>query len=277
MSSNEIGGQVNLVVALSCEARPLIQQFKLKQEKAIAGFRCYGNRDGINLIVSGAGKLATATACGFLAGSQIAKQAGGAAWFNIGIAGHRSIPVGEGALIHKVTDQLSGRVSYPPMVLSAQCPTSSLITVEHPETDYAEDAAYDMEASVFATTAGRFITSELVQVYKIISDNPTNPVESVTEQRIGHWVEGRLNIIEQLVSQIHNLAKEYNRIYSLPSEVFELAQLVRFTASQRVQLESACRRFYALGGKSLIDKLDGRNVRSAKELLVRLETLTAAI
>jgi len=277
MSSNESRGQVNLVVALSCEARPLIQQFNLRQEKTTAGFRRYGNRDGINLIVSGVGKLATATACSFLAGSQLSEQTAGAAWFNIGIAGHKSLPIGEGALIHKVTDHSSGRVSYPPLVLNAQCPTSSLITVEHPETEYREEAAYDMEASVFATTAGRFMTSELVQIYKIISDNPHNPVETVTEQRIGQWVEGRLHTIELLVNQIQSLASEYNRVYSLPSEFFELTRLARFTASQRVQLESVCRRFFALGGESLVDKLDGRNIRSAKELLARLETLVAGL
>jgi len=277
MSSNEIRGQVNLVVALGCEARPLIQLFKLKQEKNIGGLRRYRNHGGINLIVSGVGKLATATACSFLAGSQANERAAGTAWLNVGIAGHRSMPVGEGALVHKVTDQSSGRVSYPPMVLNVQCPTTSVVTVEHPETEYGEDAAYDMEACVFAATAGRFVTSELVQIYKVISDNLEYPVASVTEQKITAWIEGRLHIVEQLVEQLIDLASEYSRIYSLPGDVLELSRSIKLTASQRIQLESACRRFYALGGQSLLDKLSLQKIRSAKDLLTQLESLTATL
>ena len=132
MISSTAGGQVNLVVALSCEARPLIQRLNLKQAKSIAGFRLYGNRQGVNLIVSGVGKLATAAACGYLAGSQADEQAAAAAWLNVGIAGHRNMPLGEGALVHKVIDQSSGRVRYPPLVLNTRCPTTAVITVEHP-------------------------------------------------------------------------------------------------------------------------------------------------
>lgn len=270
-------GRVNLVVALSCEARPLIQRFNLHQEKTTAGFRLYSDRNGINLIVSGAGKLATAAAVGFLAGQQQHEQSIGAAWLNVGIAGHGTMPIGEGALIHKVTDQATGRVSYPPMVLNTPCSTTSVITVEHPETNYAQNAAYDMEASVFVVTAGRFVTSELVQVFKIISDNPQHSVESVTEKRIGEWVENQLDTIQQLVKQLFSLATEYQRIYSPPPEFHELSKLVRLTASQRVQLEAVCRKYSALGGSSLMDSVIDRKFRSAKDLLVHLESMTAAL
>ena len=134
-----------------------------------------------------------------------------------------------------------------------------------------------MEASVFTEIATRFATSELVQLFKIVSDNPENSVESVTEQRISQWLEGQLDVIEQLVSQMLELATEYNRIYSLPTDYFKLAQLVQLTASQQVQLESVCRRFYALGGESLLDQLDGKNFRSGKDLLSQLESLTATL
>ncbi|MBT8148200.1 MAG: hypothetical protein KJN90_15180 [Gammaproteobacteria bacterium] len=278
MNDKQIRGPVNLIVALSCEARPLIQRFKLKQNKNIAGLRLYSNGDGVNLMVSGVGKLATATACGYLAGSQGAGQresrSSEAGWLNIGIAGHRTLQVGEGALVHKVTDRSSGRVRYPPMVLKVQCPTTSVITVEHPETEYGEDSAYDMEASVFTDTAGRFATSELIQIFKVISDNPRHSVEAVTEQRISQWIEGQLDCIENIVSQMLDFVAEYNGIYAVPADYFELARLVRLTASQRTQLQSVCRRYYALGGESLIDQLDGKQPRSAKEMLVRLESLT---
>lgn len=277
MSGSKVPAPVNLVVALGCEAKPLIRRFKLKQGKTIGGIRRYGNHDGLNLAVSGVGKLATAAACGFIAGRQLDERIAGAAWLNIGIAGHRSMSIGDGALVHKVTDQASGRVSYPPMVLNVQCPTTSVVTVDHPETEYRQDAGYDMEASVFTATAGRFVTSELVQIYKVVSDNPRNPVEAVTEQRITRWIEGQLPVIEQLLEQMRVLAADYNRLYALPADVLELIHSVRLTASQQVQVETACRRFYALGGKSLSAGIDIQKVRSAQELLTRLESITAAL
>ena len=277
MTQQISSSRVNLVVALSCEARPLIQRFKLSQEKATAGFRLYGNKSGINLIMSGVGKLATATAMGFLAGRQESLQTAGAAWLNIGIAGHGTREVGEGVLIHKVTDQLSGRVSYPPMVLDMPCNSTSLITVDHPETAYTQDAAYDMEASAFVATATRFVTSELVHVFKIISDNPRNPAELVSEQRIGELMEVQLDIIQCLVNKLSQFAGEYKRIYSRPPEFDQLSKMVRLTATQRVQLESFCRKYHALGGTSLMHDLSGLKFSSAKDLLMHLEALTAAL
>jgi len=277
MNTGSGPGIVNLVVALGCEARPLLRCFGLKQQKSLAGFRLYGNGRGIRLIVTGAGKLPTTAACGFLAGLQESEQSPRAAWLNVGIAGHGSREPGEGLLIDRIVDQASGKTWYPPLLLDYSGFTSGLITVDAPETDYGQDLAYDMEASSFFATANRFATAELVQVYKIVSDNPNYPVDTVTEQKIGDWVQSRLDAIQHLLAQLQALSGEFNNLYGLPEEFHQLAGRVRLTASQSVQLESCFRRFYALGGSDLTKQLETFSFSTARELLGHIESLNAAL
>jgi hypothetical protein len=180
-------------------------------------------------------------------------------------------------LINRVVDQASGRVDYPPMLLKFAGATSGLVTVEAPETDYAEDVAYDMEASAFFITARRFVTMELIQVVKVVSDNPEYPVEAVTEQKIEAWITAQLQPLTGLVEQLGELAGEYQRLYGLPGEFLQLAGRVRLSASQRVQLESCYRRFYALGGSDLTGQLEPAAFRSARSLLQRIGSLLSAL
>ena len=47
------------------------------------------------------------------------------------------------------------------------------------ETAYPKDAAYDMEAAGFYAQAAGLTTTDLVHVFKIVSDNRENPVSKV--------------------------------------------------------------------------------------------------
>jgi hypothetical protein len=263
---------VNLVVALACEARPLVRYFGLKQEVSRGGMRIYSDGRGLTLLISGVGKTAMAGACGYLAGLQQQSNRQ-AAWLNIGIAGHGDRTLGDGVRINRVTDLASGRVAYPPLVVPADCPSSALVTVEQPQLSYDDDVAYDMEGSVFVAVANRFVTAELIQLFKIISDNRESPVVEVTEKKIVGWVEGQLGIIDRLIGNLALLSNEYNGLYTLPDEFHQLAALVRLTASQRVQLESSYRRYHALGGVDLLGKLTHAPISDGKELLEKVQGL----
>ena len=61
---------------------------------------------------------------------------------------------------------------------------SALITVETVEREYAEDAAYDMEAAGFYPIAWHASTAELVQSLKVISDHPGDLVADLDLHRI---------------------------------------------------------------------------------------------
>ena len=277
MTDRNLMGRVNLVVALACEARPLIRHFGLKQEMARGGMRIYSDGQGLMLLVSGVGKPAMGSACGYLAGLQQQQPSWQAAWLNVGIAGHGCRDLGEGVRVNRVTDMASGRVSYPPLVVSAGCPTSALVTVDQPQLSYDEDVAYDMEGSIFFAAVNRFVTAELVQLFKVISDNRESPVAEVTEKRIVGWIEGQLEIIDRLVENLAELSAEYNGLYTLPGEFFELAALVRLTASQRVQFESSYRRYHALGGDDLREMLKLTSIRDGKELLEKMQGLISLL
>ncbi|MBL4821881.1 MAG: hypothetical protein JKY98_12990 [Gammaproteobacteria bacterium] len=271
------GGQVNIVVALACEARPLITHFKLKRQSAEAGFAMYTNNQGINLLVSGMGNLAMATACGFLAGKQSTAYGEKSAWLNIGIAGHQHVAIGEILIVHKVIDSDSSNTYYPPLMLEIECKTTSLISAQAPEGQYVDDSAYDMEAAAFYKAASRFATSELVQIAKIVSDNRGCPTEHITETKIQNWISENVAVIGEMVQQLLQYSEDYNVVYSLPEEYRTISKKVHLTASQKTRLAGLYRRFYALGGSELIRELNTKDYVSAKSLIRTIELLIESL
>ena len=86
---------LRLVVALSAEARPLIEHYRLERDSEARAFKVF-RRDDVALVVAGLGKVAAAAATSFL---HLAAGGGrNAVWLNVGIAGHGSRAVGEAVL-----------------------------------------------------------------------------------------------------------------------------------------------------------------------------------
>lgn len=236
---------INLVVAHKLEAKLFIDGYKLSRIQDQA-YPIFGNNSGINLIVTGMGKENATAGCAYLSDRQLEHNDSSAAWLNVGIAGHKTAEVGAGLLINKITDRSSNKSYYPP-IISNDYLTSALVTVVEPEFSYPENAAYDMEASAFYDRAQACVSSELVQVYKIISDNPANPVEVIDAKFINDCMQGRWSELSKLIAYLQELAGEFNSIYGLPSEVTELTKRIHFTVTQTAQLQKLCRRYYALG------------------------------
>ena len=138
---------INLVIALDCEAKPLIDRFDLKRQQEHV-YPLYTS-DNIQLIVSGVGKLNAATATGYLAG--LTKEP--AAWLNIGIAGHKKHGIGNSYLTHKIIDKHSDRCWYPAFTFKSSIATDTLCTFENAVTEYHDDLLHDMEASAFYQAA----------------------------------------------------------------------------------------------------------------------------
>jgi adenosylhomocysteine nucleosidase len=266
-------GCVNILVALDCEARPLIDQLCLRRVDQVTEFPLYANDSGLHLLVCGVGKFAIATACGFLAAIQKSAANKVAAWLNIGIAGHQCAILGSGLLAHKVTDASSGKTFYPPQLLNFSGSTTDLITVAKPETEYPRTAAYDMEASIFYDTALRFSSAELIQIYKIVSDNPGALVTQINKQNITEWVRGRLDEIRELIKALKELSSKYNALYSLPEECIALKNSLHLTQNQKMQLEALYRRYYALGNRQLSERLKDYAPVTGRELLKAMNEL----
>lgn len=229
---------LHLVVALECEARPLAARHRLKLSKAEHPCRIYEG-EGARLVVSGVGKAAAAGASGYLQG--VVRQRHGV-WLNVGIAGHRDRPVGQGFLAHKVVDGASGRSWYPPLLFRPASATETVLTVDRPERRYREGAAYDMEAAGFLAAASRFTTAELVHVYKVVSDGLHHPVDELSARKVERLVEGALDDIDSVLLELAGLAAELEGLGASPAGLDEFLERWHFTVSERRRLRRVLQR-----------------------------------
>lgn len=230
------------MVALPCEANPLIRRYRLSRLMDERVFPMYRN-ESITLTVTGVGK--TAMAAGVAYTHAVFGKPGLSAWLNAGVAGHPDFPVGKACLAHKITDRDSGRSWYPPFVATPPCCTESLLTGSSPETAYSEPALYDMEGSAFYDTASRFSSSELVQCFKIVSDNRRFPVDSVPAERVASLLGQRLDTIDRLLEQLRRQLTVKGT--APPIELVEsYTAKWHFSVQQARQLESLLQRWILL-------------------------------
>ena len=268
--------QLNLIVAHGLEAEPLIELFQLKQTRRASPFKLLGNESGVNLVVSGMGKERAAGATSRLAAMQQCESADApvAAWLNVGIAGHQSLSVGSGVIANKITDSSSGAAFFPALILSDYA-SSALITVDRPEQDYPENAAYDMEAAGFWPTAAAAGAFEFAQAYKIVSDNPSQPTEKVDAALVRRLLLDQAGALLRLVKDMQGLVAEHNAIYRLPETFARIQSRARFSVTQQNQLQRLCRRFQALGLNDRLEQLPFGPGMSSREIIAQLKAALA--
>ena len=219
--------------ALPCEAKPLINHFKLKKELSVTAFTIYRNAN-ITLTVTGLGKSAMAAGVAYTLALFPASCL--PVLLNIGIAGHRSYELGSIFAVEKITDQETERKYYPQWVIAPPCPTHTLITVAQAQSNYASDSLYEMEASAFYEIAIRFSSSELIHCIKIISDNQDNPSVQIKPVQVSQWLMDALPIIEKMRQQLGRLA-ELSQSSNADSYT-EFITRWHFTSSEKIRLSS---------------------------------------
>jgi hypothetical protein len=234
---------INIVTAFPGEARPLIDCLGLTDKDTQGPGTLYRN-EKCRLVISGAGKIQAAAATAWLQDSGPVN--GNTAWLNIGIAGHASRPVGEGALAHRITDHGTGKSWYPPQAHGLTLATDNLITVDIAQTGYPQDVLYDMEAAGFFPVACRSTIAELVQCYKVVSDNRNNPVAGVTPGQGEALITDRLADITRLVRVLDELSDAVIDRRVPENSIARFTSHWRFTVSQRHQLEKLLARWDAM-------------------------------
>jgi len=259
---------INIVVALNCEAEPIIRQYHLKGYGDHHPYRIYEG-DGIRLIVCGVGKLAAAAATAYIHSAYACESHTG--WFNIGIAGHADKVIGNGSLIHKVTDEGSGKSWYPPLLLDMSSPTDSLVTVDRAEESFTRQAMYDMEASGFFATASRFATIELVHAYKIVSDNRLQSAQNVSARNVQQLLYEHMPAVNKILEQINRLSSSLRGLAIEPDELERFTRTWRFTAYERHRLYHLLRRWMVLAPHTELWNNELEQSRSGKEALTRLQ------
>ena len=262
--------QVNVIVAHSLEARPLINRFELKPNKIEASLTVYSNDAGIRLIITGVGKQSSFAATNRLADLRENSFEEREGWLNVGIAGHKSAKIGAGLLANKIIDASSAKAVYPVPMLS-DIPSSAVITVDQPDLDYCEEAAYEMEAFGFWSAVSNHTFLELIQIYKLISDNPEHPVNQLDPNSLEQLVANHCDKVERVVLNLQSLVREVNEIYRLPDECEKLQGKVRLSITQQHQLKRLCQRFLAFGLEKKLTKIIDEVPHTGKQLIQNLE------
>ena len=269
---------IRLVIALPSEAKPLLSHYKLKPIKDSRGFKIY-QKDGMALVVSGVGKSAAAAATAYL--QAMTANEPDRAWINIGMGGHRELVLGEGILADRIMDLASGQTWYPPPVLNLTSSRASVLTVDRVEEDFEGQWVFEMEAAGFCESAYRFATAELVQCFKIISDNRSVPPRWMSTRQVDELLEARLEDIDALVEATASLARELSPLSADPPGLDTLLERWHFTVSERRRLQRLLRRWHVLAPETHIfdEKLKRR--RTGKEVLgliqARIEALPVSL
>ena len=196
---------IYVVVALSAEARPLAAHLRLERAEKLAPLAVY-RRSDLALIVSGVGKEMAASAVDSLA--RAVPDEGPSVWLNIGVAGNRDHDIGTAVLASEVHDEERGttcRLS-PPSDL--HLPIGEVRTVSQVETQFEDQAVYEMEAAAFCRRASQLTSPELVQILKIISDNRRTGTLCVSAHQVQGLVESSLPKLDLLISNLHRRARK---------------------------------------------------------------------
>ncbi|MBL4580586.1 MAG: hypothetical protein JKY29_02115 [Gammaproteobacteria bacterium] len=260
---------VNIVVAHGLEAKALVKVLELERDLASTEFVEYSNSSRLRLLVSGVGKDAVAAAVTYLGEQQSSNDGEVRAWLNIGIAGHRDAPLGSAWLGNKITDQSSGVSAYPPQLIGG-LEVGCVVTVDEPENSYPLNAAYEMEASAFYAEATKYSTAELVQVFKVISDNLENPISEIDIKSVPRLIAAQAPQFLMLIEKMSAIAQQYNSSQRLPSFYFESCSKIHLTVNQTLQLKRLCQRYKALGLEEELSSVANLKASDARQLLRQL-------
>lgn len=242
-----------------------MQWFGLLEILPRGEFPCFGDGRELSLVVTGSGDERAAAGVRYLHG----RRPGGA-WLNIGIAGHGSASVGTGLLIQRIENRATGERFWPPAP-GLKLPGGNLVTVSEAETGYARDTAFDMEAAGFFAAASRLVTSDMVFVYKIVSDNPAHPLADFRRGRVPSLIGARESEIRTLVAHLRERGVRLARWHSLPAEYWELLGKHHFSATRKAALAKLCRRFRALGMERRLAVVASKRYHNAGALMAALE------
>ena len=261
-------------VALNCEARPLIQYYRLQRLKNASRFELFANQDNsINLIVSGIGKIKSAIAT--IYAYAISGANPHSCFLNLGIAGGKETPIGSLYLIHKLIDEASQQNFYPSQFLSHDLPTASLITFDQVQNHYSMQHLVDMEASGFYQAALQCVAQEHIQIIKIISDHSIETRERINAQYVQALISDKLTVLQTQINALLMLSKQEASIYQVPDYYIACQQRWHFTTYQAHQLKHLLHRWQVLQPDiNILERF--QIVRSANQLLKSLEEINEA-
>ncbi|MFT5657534.1 MAG: adenosylhomocysteine nucleosidase [Gammaproteobacteria bacterium] len=257
------------VAALHCEAKPVIDYFRLKKSHAHHAFDLY-QLDNMLCVITGIGKIPAAAATAWVAA--LHQQSRSIAWINIGTAGSESHPVGSVYWINKITDVDSNRRFYPVPIIDSDMPAQHCLTHNQPNTRYHPQHLFDMEASAFFDTATRFSSGELVHCLKIISDNEQNAIDK-DKYRVSQLIQQNMPSIAQFAQALEQVNQWVAQVEIAEPDWQRFLTLAHFSQTQTTQLKNSLR--FLLSQNNSVESLmkQTSDLDSSQLILARLEQM----
>lgn len=263
------GFGLRMVIALPCEAKPIVNRMDLKPATGEHPFRIYHDQERVRwLIESGVGRQAAGVATAYLAGLSTAGKA--VAWLNAGVAGHATLPVGQARAAHKITDAALGTAYYPPVIFQG-LKAEPLVTVTEPEESIAANMLVDMEGSAFYAAASTFASTELVHCLKIVSDHGAVPGPRLAKESVRILMENELPLIEMAAKQLIGLSNELATRWTPPASFDAIYGEYHFTSTQKNQLRRLLRRWQVLLGEEDVITYVWKHAATGREVLACLD------
>jgi hypothetical protein len=132
------------------------------------------------------------------------------------------------------------------------------------------NAAYEMEASAFYAEATKYSTAELVQVFKVISDNLENPISEIDIHSVPGLIAAQAPQLLTLIERMSAIVEQYNSSQRLPSFYSEICARTHLTVNQKLQLRRLCQRYKALGLEEDLGSIASLKASNARQLIQQL-------
>lgn len=226
---------VHFVTALHCEARPLIDSYGMKPISNHGRVSIYSSENA-TLAISGVGILQSAI--GATALQQTNADASGP-WINVGICGHRDLPIGEAILASKVSSGRHPESFYPRLITRSGFTQIGIETIDAPTNDYPETNAVDMEAYGFFQACSHFTTLERIQSIKIVSDNAAENAERQFDKKwVSELIGNHIDAIKTFARTIETVTRDPQPRSSIEKLESELLAAHHYSVTEQHQLKS---------------------------------------
>ena len=257
------------VIALHCEAKPVIDHYGLKKSATHHAFDVY-LKNNMHCIISGIGKTAAAAATAWIAG--LNRHRHPIAWINLGTAGSSAHSMGAALSIFKISDSDSNRNFYPVPIFDSGLEPAHCHTLGKPSVDYHPDQIFDMEASAFFDVATRFSSAELVQCLKIISDTPAQQTGR-DKARISELINQHIVELAGFAQSLEDLNDQVGRLEISKSDWETILGYAHFTQTQQSRLGKSLRFLSSQPGHTEAWIAELANLGSADSIISHLENL----
>ena len=243
------------VSALHCEAKPVIDFYRLKKSHDDNAFDLYRG-DNMACIISGTGKIASSAACAWIAARY--QDEASIAWINLGTAGAAQHDLGTLFSLHQVIDADDGQRYYPAPAIKGELAGSACMTLSKPSEEYREDCLFDMEASGFMYASLRFSSAELIKSFKIVSDNRRENTGK-NRQAVSDLVHRNIDLIEQQARALIALNDEIAGLSPGLEHWQQLTTMAHFSQTQKNRLRVLWRYLMNRGfdAETLLQQLGG--------------------